>query len=342
MDDVLVSGTTQEEHDARLHTALQKIQAAGITLNKEKCQFSKNRLTFLGHVIDKEGISADPQKTCAIVAMEKPKSRTELRRFMGMANQLGKFTPRIAEISQPLRELLSTKKAWIWDPCHEQAFEKLKTELTQPTILALYDPDAELTISADASAYGLGAVLLQKHSVTQWKPIAYASRSMNETEQRYSQIEKEALALVWSSEKFSDYVLGKHVRLETDHKPLVPSSPRHISIACRLDSYDYDYVYQDSITVSSMLQGSFSTLRMHCLVLRLRLLPNEKKSKTQRCLREVLWHTYQLARTASTSTEKPRRVIPPAPSCCNFASMADKASTRSRETSRATGSSKQR
>ena len=201
---------------------MQKIQSVRVTLNKDKCEFSKNRLVFLGHVIDGTGVSPDPQKTSAIVAMEKPTTRTQLRRFMGMVNQLGKFSPNIAEISQQIRELLSSKRTWLWGPPQDEAFKRLKTELTQPTVLTLYDPEASHKVSADASAYGLGAVLLQQFTPSDWKPVAYASRAMSETEQRYSQIEKEALAIVWACEKFSDYIVGKPVQLETDHKPLVP------------------------------------------------------------------------------------------------------------------------
>ena len=135
----------------RLHAVLQVIQAAGVTLNKEKCQFSKDCLTFLGHVLNKDGVSPDPQKTAAIVKMEKPKTLTELRRFMGMVNQLGKFTSTIAEISQPLRELLSSKKAWLWGPPQDEAFERTKKELTRPTILALYSPDGSLKVSANVA-----------------------------------------------------------------------------------------------------------------------------------------------------------------------------------------------
>lgn len=167
---------------------------------------------------------------------------------MGMANQLGKFTPAIAEISQPLRELLSSKKAWLWGPPQDEAFKKVKTELTRPTILALYSPEGSLKISADASSYGLGAVLLQQQEISQWKPVAYASRSMSKTEQRYSQIEKEALAIVWACERNADYIVGKPVQLETDHKPLVPllstthldrMPPRVLRFRLRLTKFDY-------------------------------------------------------------------------------------------------------
>ena len=153
--------------------------------------------------------------------MSPPTSLSELRRFLGMASQLGKFTPNLAELTQPLRELLSKSRTWTWRPPQSKAFDLVKTELSKPTTLALYDPTASAKISANASAFGLGAVLLQKNDGL-WRPVAFASRSMTETERRYAQIEKEALVPTWACEKFSDFVLGKHILLETDHKPLVP------------------------------------------------------------------------------------------------------------------------
>ena len=98
-----------------------------------------------------------------------------------MINQLGKFSPNIAELTKPLRELLSNKNAWTWRPSQTDTFNKVKDELTSPPVLAWYNPVAETKLSADASAYGLGAVLSQKHN-NEWKPVAYASRSMTETE----------------------------------------------------------------------------------------------------------------------------------------------------------------
>ena len=139
-----------------------------------------------------------------------------------MVNQMSKFSPNIAHISKPLRELLSTKRVWTWSSAQEESFKKLKEELSSPRVLALHDTSAKTKISADASAYGLGAVLLQQQDDEKWRPVAFASRTMNEAELRYAQIEKEALALTWALEKFSEYVLGKVVCLETDHKPLIP------------------------------------------------------------------------------------------------------------------------
>jgi len=248
VDDVLVSGKDQEEHNARLNLVLQKIQTAGLTLNKDKCQFSCSKIVFLGHVIDADGISPDPHKTEAIRKLSTPTTVTELRRFMGMINQLNKFSPRIAEISQPLRELLKSNTAWVWTPNHGEALQKLKEEIASPRVLAHYNLNAETKISADASSHGLGAVLLQRQDNYEWKPVAFASRSLNEIESRYAQIEKEALALVWSAEKFSDYVLGKPFLFETDHKPLVPLlgnkrldslPPRVLRFRLRLARFQY-------------------------------------------------------------------------------------------------------
>ena len=96
LDDILVYGKDKQEHDNRLTMVLKRIKAAGITLNPTKCEFARTQLTFLGHLITHDGISADPAKTSAIKNMRPPNNVTELRRFMGMANQLGKFSPNLS------------------------------------------------------------------------------------------------------------------------------------------------------------------------------------------------------------------------------------------------------
>ena len=244
IDDILVFGKDQEEHDARLEAVLQRLKTANVTLNREKCEFSKPHITFLGHYIDKDGICQDPEKTDAITKMKSPTSVPELRRFLGMANQLGKFSSNLAELTKPLRELLSKESTWVWNDAKEQAFSKVKEDLTKPTVLFLYNPLAPTKIAADASSYGLGAVLLQKND-NNWETVSYASRSMSETECRYAQIENEALATTWACEKF---VLGMHFTIETDHKPLVPLlgeknldnlPPRILRFRLRLARFDY-------------------------------------------------------------------------------------------------------
>ena len=251
MDDILVFAKDEVEHDRRLKEVLQRIQTAGVTLNPEKCEFRKRQLKFLGHIIDENGISPDPDKISAIVEMKPPTNVSELRRFMGMINQLGKFSHNLAELTQPLRQLLSKSSTWVWGPDQDKAFSQVKLELTQPTILTHYNPDAPTKISADASSFGLGAVLLQKSKLG-WKPVVFASRSLTDTETRYAQIEKEALATVWACEKFSTYVLGMKFLIETDHKPLVPLlgskrldslPPRILRFRLRLARFDYSIMH---------------------------------------------------------------------------------------------------
>ena len=116
-------------------------------------------LKFLGHIIDQHLICPDPDKTAAIMQMKAPTTLTELRRFLGIINQLGRFTPNLAELTQPLRELLSKTATWSWGPPQEQAFTRVKEELSKATTVAHYNPNAPTKILADVS-YGLGAVLL--------------------------------------------------------------------------------------------------------------------------------------------------------------------------------------
>ena len=148
MDDVLVFGSTREEHDARLIDVLNRISQAGVTLNGDRCSFGQEKITFPGHLIDKTRISPDPEKVCAILRMKKPTSIMEVRHFMGMVNQLGKFSPRLATISQPLRTLLSKQAVWTWGQSQAAVFQAVKDELTKFPVLALYDPKAPTKISA--------------------------------------------------------------------------------------------------------------------------------------------------------------------------------------------------
>ena len=251
IDDVLIFAQDQKEHDIRLANVLKRLQDAGVTLNSEKCQFNKRSIRFLGHIIDEHGIRADPDKTAAVRNMPTPTTITELRRFMGMVNQLGKFSHRIAQISQPLRTNLSVRNEWAWGPDQDQAFQAIKTELTDTPVLAMYDPQLPTKIATDASSYGLGAVLLQQHD-DDWRPVAYASRAMTETERHYAQIEKEALGVTWACEKYRSYLLGIDFTIETDHKPLVPLlttkslsalPPRIIRFRLRLSSFTYTVVH---------------------------------------------------------------------------------------------------
>ena len=182
LDDVLVFGKNQTEHDAHLEAVLKLIESAGVTLKPSKCEFSKSELKFLGHIINNQGVKADPAKTKAILDMQLPKNVSEMRRFIGMTNQLSKFIPCSAEMMKPLTELLSSKRTFQWGPNQTEAFAKIKDKLTTSSILALYDHTADTKVSTDASSFGLGAVILQRtESNSSWRPVVFASRTMTDT-----------------------------------------------------------------------------------------------------------------------------------------------------------------
>ena len=221
IDDVLIAGKTKEDHDARLTAVLTRISKSGLTLNKPKCMFGATQIRFLGQLVDQSGARPDPDKVQTIQEMKAPTTVSEVRRFLGMVNQLSKFCPDLAEHTKPLRDLLSTKNAWLWSHSQEEAFQYLKTALSNSEVLALYNTSYRTVVSADASAYGIGAVLRQEQPNKKLQPVAYISRALTPTEQRYAQIEKEALAVTWASERFRDYLIGLHFEMQTDHKPLV-------------------------------------------------------------------------------------------------------------------------
>eukprot|EP00117_Sycon_ciliatum_P008805 scpid39753/ scgid0465/ Retrovirus-related Pol polyprotein from transposon 17.6; Protease; Reverse transcriptase; Endonuclease len=277
MDDILVHGRTQEEHDHRLRAVLTRLVLAGLTLNPAKCQFSASDLTFLGVHLTPDGIRPDDGKTEAIRVFRTPQSASDVRRFLGLANQLGKFSPHLASISQPLRELLSKGKAWTWDHAQQTAFEATKEELCKPTCLQLYDPNYSTKLSADASSYGLGAVLYQRSSPeTTWRPVACASRSLTPAERNYAQIEKEALAITWATSRFEMYLLGMHTFLiETDHKPLVPLlsmkrlhelPARVLRFRLRLARYSYTITHVPGSHLTSANAFSKSSSRQRCFL----------------------------------------------------------------------------
>ncbi|GBN77495.1 Transposon Ty3-G Gag-Pol polyprotein [Araneus ventricosus] len=177
MDEFDVHGETEKEHDERLYQVLQRLQDSGWTLNEEKCQFRKKSIKFLGHIIFVDGICPDPTKTEEIKKMSQPTNITELKRFLGMVNFFRKFIPDLADMAEPLHAMLKADTTWTWGPNQEKAFKRIKETLCNPPVLASYDCKKSVYLSADASSYGIGAMLYQIKDSSQL-PIAYASRTL--------------------------------------------------------------------------------------------------------------------------------------------------------------------
>ena len=164
----------------------------------------------------------DPAKIEALTKAEPPKNLPELKSFLGMLNYSSKFIKNYSNKTAILRELLHGKKKWSWTSGHQRCFDELKISLQGENVLGCFDVNTETKVIVDASPVGLGAILVQTQNFGEDKVIAYASRSLNETEKRYSQIERECLSVYFACIRFQMYLLGKEFVLFTDHKPLVP------------------------------------------------------------------------------------------------------------------------
>ena len=183
MDDLLVLARIKKSTVCRwLKMVLRKLCESKIILNREKCEFAQPEVKFLGQIIDQNGVHPDPLKVKAITDMLPPTNQTEARCFLGMTNQLNKFCQQLLNRTKPIRDLLTTKNEWLWGEQQQKSFDLFKQHLSTSLILALFEPGRETIVSSDASSYGLGAVLKQKQSSGETRPIAYILHSLTETE----------------------------------------------------------------------------------------------------------------------------------------------------------------
>ena len=246
-DDILVYGSNQDEHDRNLELVLQRLQEAGVTLNREKSVFNKTEITFFGCVFSKDGMKPDPKKIEAIVKTKAPTNVNEVKSFLGTTNFVSRFIPNYSTIAEPLCNLTKKEVQWKWGTKEQSAFDTLKNKLCEKRVLAYFDINAETELVVDGSPVGLGAILVQND-----QPVAYASRALTEVERRYSQTEREALAIVWGVEYFHLYLFGSTFTLVTDHKPLEmilnnPYSKQPARIErwnLRLSQYSYSVTYR--------------------------------------------------------------------------------------------------
>ncbi|XP_063626451.1 uncharacterized protein K02A2.6-like [Cydia splendana] len=249
IDDILVFGDNEEQHDMRLAMVLEVLKENDILLNEQKVH-------FLGHELSPSGVKPLPKYMESISNFRLPATIEELQSFLGLVNYVNKWLPNLATRTEPLKELLRKKlgkKADIkpyWTSEQDRAFTELKEALSKIQSLGYYDINDKTQVIADASPVGLGAILIQTDSNGP-RIIAYGNRTLTDCERKYSQTEKEALALVWSVEHFNIFLFGKKFDLITDHKPLeilfgLKSKPcaRIERWVLRLQSYDYNVTYR--------------------------------------------------------------------------------------------------
>ena len=169
----------------------------------------KPSLDCLGHHIDADGFHPVEAKVNATKDAPAPTNVTEWKSFLGMINFYGKFLPNLASTLEPLHKLLRKGTHWMWGRQQQEAYAAAKGLLQSSQVLVHYDPEKTLVLSCDASPYGVGAVLAHKFDDGSERPIAYASRTLSKTERGYSQLDKEALALVFGVKKFHQFVYGR-------------------------------------------------------------------------------------------------------------------------------------
>lgn len=262
IDDILIWGKDNNEHDARLDAVLKRISENNLKLNKDKCVFRQSKVTYMGHTLSDKGLYPDPEKIRAVTDMKKPENTKELQTFLGFINYLAKFISNLSQKTEPLRTLLVQNTEWHWEESQEKAFQCLKQAVSEAPVLRYYDPKMPLTLSVDASSKGIGAVLLQNN-----QPVAYGSRALTQAQQNYAQIEKEALAISYGCTKFHQYVYGRSVRVESDHKPLqaifkkqLHQAPHRLQrILLTLQKYDLTVEYRpgQEMYISDCLSRAF-------------------------------------------------------------------------------------
>ncbi|UYV62952.1 K02A2.6-like [Cordylochernes scorpioides] len=207
------------DDESQLYTVINTHQES--KLRKDKCSFLAPSLEYLGHKIAKEGLQLLPSKVEAIQGAPSPTNLTELRAFLGLLTYYSRFIPKMSSTLAPLYNLLKKERKWKWETPEERAFKDVKEKLVHSTLLVHFDPRKRQILSCDASGVGIGAVLSQVQGDNDIRPVAFASRTLTPAEKKYSQLEREALGIVFGVTRFRNYLLGNSFTLRTDHKPLV-------------------------------------------------------------------------------------------------------------------------
>ena len=214
-DDILLHAPSSDALAKRLSALFRRLQEKGITVNHDKSVLNTTEVKFLGHVLSSEGIRPDPDIANKIQSFQPPSSRSELESFLGLVNFFGRMIPNFASVVQPLHSLRRKDVEFKWSQEHQSAFDELLRIMSTPPLLHSYELDQPATLTTDASEKSIGGILTQNG-----KPVMFVSRVLTPAEQKYSNIEREGLAVVWSVLRLKQLLLGRHFSLVTDHKPL--------------------------------------------------------------------------------------------------------------------------
>lgn len=244
VDDLLIFGESEQEMNEALLTVLERARQFNIKFNLSKFKYNVTSVKYLGQIIENGTMKPDESRIEAILNYTAPKDKKDLQRFLGLINYLRDYIENLAELSQPLRDLLKKSNEFVWLESHHACFTKLKNSLVNAPVLQNFDRNKEIVIQTDSSKDSIGCVLLQEG-----RPVCYASKSLSDTEQRYAQIEKEFLAVLFSCKKFHQYVYGTKIVIQTDHLPLLTIIKKDINsipsrrlqcIKLKLSMYDFD------------------------------------------------------------------------------------------------------
>ncbi|XP_036322190.1 uncharacterized protein K02A2.6-like [Rhagoletis pomonella] len=221
LDDILVAGKSIQELLENLQSVFERLQASRLKCRKSKCTFMQRRVEYVGFVLDAAGCTPSPAKVSAISEMPRPKNFKELQAFLGKINYYNKFISNFADKAAPLNQLRRQGEKFRWGEKQEKAFLALKHQLSRAPLLIHFDDQLPLILATDASSHGIGAFISHRMPDGSEKPIAFASKTLDHHQIRYSQIEKEALSIVFGVKKFHQFLFGRQFTLLTDHKPLV-------------------------------------------------------------------------------------------------------------------------
>jgi len=252
LDDILIFSDNLEEHHKTVRAVLKKLIENNLFAKLSKCEFDKDKVEFLGHIISGSGVATDPKKIKAIVEWPTPKNVKDVQRFIGLCNYYRRFVKNFSAIAKPLHSLTKKGIKFVWSPDCETAFEILKKRLTTSPVLLHPDITKQFVVECDASNFAIGAVLSQYDENNKLHPVAYHSRSLNNAELNYPITDKELLAIKEAFSTWRHLLLGAKfkVKVFTDHKNLIYTlggkigNQRQHRWYLFFQEYDFELIYR--------------------------------------------------------------------------------------------------